>query len=93
VLAIPASGAIGAPIATSLLELNGLLGLAGWQWMFLLEGLPTIVLGFVVLRLLTDRPANAAWLPDANRAWLQSTLERERASVEAVHSQSACSAV
>lgn len=87
VLAISASGAIGAPIATSLLELNGLLGLAGWQWMFLLEGLPTVVLGFVVLRLLTDRPANAAWLPDENRAWLQSTLERERASVEAVHSQ------
>src|ERR1700759_2220285 len=85
--AIPASGAIGAPVATRLLELNGLLGLAGWPWMFLLEGLPTVVLGFVGLRLLTDRPANAAWLPDENRAWLQSTLERERASVEAMHSQ------
>jgi ACS family tartrate transporter-like MFS transporter len=87
VLAIPASGAIGAPIATSLLELHGMLGLAGWKWMFLLEGIPTVLLGFVVLRLLTDRPENATWLPPENRAWLQTTMARERASVEAVHSQ------
>jgi ACS family tartrate transporter-like MFS transporter len=87
VLAIPASGALGAPLATSLLALNGIFGLAGWQWMFLLEGLPTVVLGFVVLRLLTDRPANATWLPPENRAWLEATMQRERASVEAAHSQ------
>ena len=87
VLAIPASGAIGAPIATSLLELNGVFGLAGWKWMFLLEGIPTVILGFVVLRRLTDRPANAIWLPPANRSWLETTMARERASVEAVHSQ------
>jgi ACS family tartrate transporter-like MFS transporter len=87
VLAIPASGAIGAPIATSLLELNGYFGLAGWKWMFLLEGLPTIVVGFVVLRLLTDRPASATWLPPENKAWLEATMAQERASVEAVHSE------
>jgi MFS transporter, ACS family, tartrate transporter len=87
VLAIPASGAIGAPLATSLLELNGLFGLAGWKWMFLLEGLPTVILGFVVLRYLTDRPANATWLAPEKRAWLEATLERERAAVEAVHSR------
>ena len=87
VLAIPASGAIGAPIATSLLELNGVFGLAGWKWMFLLEGIPTVLLGLVVLRLLTDRPANAIWLAPANRSWLETTMARERASVEAVHSQ------
>ena len=87
VLAIPAAGAIGAPIATSLLELDGLLGVAGWKWMFLLEGLPTVVLGFIVLRLLTDRPENATWLAPQNRNWLETTLDRERASVEAVHSQ------
>ena len=87
VLAIPASGAIGAPLATSLLELNGMFGLAGWKWMFLLEGIPTILFGFVVLRLLTDRPANATWLAPASRAWLETTMARERASVEAVHSQ------
>jgi ACS family tartrate transporter-like MFS transporter len=87
VLAIPASGAIGAPVATSLLELNGVFGLAGWKWMFLVEGVPTVLLGFVVLRLLTDRPANATWLPPENRAWLEATMQRERAAVEAVHSQ------
>ena len=87
VLAIPASGAFGAPVATSLLELNGVFGLAGWKWMFLLEGIPTVLLGFVVLRLLTDRPANATWLPPENRAWLEATMARERASVEAVHTQ------
>jgi len=85
VLAIPASGALGAPIATSLLELNGVFGLAGWKWLFLLEGIPTVLLGFVVLRLLTDRPANATWLPPENRAWLEATMARERASVEAAH--------
>ena len=87
VLAIPCSGAIGAPLATSLLELHGIFGLAGWKWMFLLEGLPTVILGLFVLRYLTDRPANATWLPPEQRTWLEQTLERERAQVEAVHSQ------
>jgi ACS family tartrate transporter-like MFS transporter len=87
VLAIPASGAIGAPIATSLLELDGWFGLQGWKWMFLLEGVPTVILGFVVLRYLTDRPSKATWLTAEQRAWLEGTLERERAVVEAVHSQ------
>ena len=86
VLAIPASAAIAAPIATSLLELNGVLGLSGWKWLFLLEGIPTVALGFVVLRKLTDRPANATWLPSAQRIWLEETMARERASVEAAHS-------
>jgi MFS transporter, ACS family, tartrate transporter len=87
VLAIPASGAIGAPIATSLLELDGWFGLQGWKWMFLVEGVPTVILGFVVLRYLTDRPSKATWLSPEQRAWLEGTLERERAVVEAVHSQ------
>src|ERR1700744_3023936 len=87
VLAIPASGALGAPVATSLLELNGVFGLAGWQWLFVAEGIPTVLLGFAVLRLLTDRPANATWLAPENRAWLEATMARERASVEAVHSE------
>ena len=87
VLAIPCSGAIGAPIATSLLQLDGFLGLQGWKWMFLLEGIPTVILGFFVLRYLTDRPANADWLSPERRAWLEATLERERAAVEAVHSR------
>jgi ACS family tartrate transporter-like MFS transporter len=87
VLAIPAAGAVGGPLASSLLELNGWLGLAGWKWLFLLEGVPTILFGFVVLRLLTDKPENADWLPAENRAWLRATLDEERSRVEAAHSQ------
>jgi MFS transporter, ACS family, tartrate transporter len=87
VLAIPCSGAIGAPIATSLLELDGLFGLQGWKWMFLIEGVPTVILGLVVLRYLTDRPAKATWLTPEQKAWLESTMERERSVVEAVHSR------
>ena len=87
VLAIPCSGAIGAPIATSLLQLDGFLGLQGWKWMFLVEGIPTVILGIFVLRYLTDRPADADWLSPERRAWLEATLERERAVVEAVHSR------
>ena len=85
VLAIPASGALGAPLATSLLELQGYFGLAGWQWMFLLEGVPSVILGCAVLRFLTDRPVNATWLPVDQRAWLIATMAAERASVEAIH--------
>lgn len=87
VLAIPASSAIGAPLASSLLELHGLWGLAGWRWMFILEGLPTVILGFVVLRRLTDRPSNATWLNPRQREWLETTLTRERALVEVTHAR------
>jgi len=86
-LGIPCSGAIGGPLATTLMQLDGVLGLTGWKWMFLLEGLPSIVLGFVALRYLTERPANADWLPVDQRTWLQETLQREQEAVEATHSR------
>jgi MFS transporter, ACS family, tartrate transporter len=86
-LAIPVTGVIGGPLATSLLELNGVFGLAGWQWMFLVEGVPSILLGFVVLRYMTDQPAKADWLTVQERDWLESVLERERHEVESVHSR------
>jgi len=68
-LALPLSSVIGAPISTSLLSVNWY-GIAGWRWMFALEALPTIVLGVVVLRWLTDRPAQATWLAPDEKAWL-----------------------
>ncbi|HBK07181.1 MAG TPA: MFS transporter [Acetobacteraceae bacterium] len=86
VLALPAANVIGAPLGSSLLELHGFLGLAGWRWMFVLEGIPSVILGFVVLRRLTDRPAKADWLSPAQRAWLETTLANERALVESAHS-------
>lgn len=86
-LAIPITGVIGGPLATSLLELNGVLGLAGWQWMFLVEGTPSVLLGFVVLRYMTDRPSRATWLSVKERRWLEITLDRERQEVESLHSK------
>lgn len=87
VLAIPVSNALGAPLASSLMELHGLLGFAGWKWMFVLEGLPTVILGCFVLRFLTEHPVNATWLDPRQRAWLQDTLARERVAVEQEHSR------
>jgi sugar phosphate permease len=70
---------IGAPLSTSLFHLSGFLGLAGWQWMFLIEGALGIILGIVTLSYLTDSPEQAAWLEPAERAWLRAELEREPA--------------
>ncbi len=83
-LAVPFNGVIGAPLATSLMQIGGW-GLHGWQWLFLLEGVPSILLGFAVIAYMTDRPHKAKWLNDEERAWLESTLQRERTTVEAVH--------
>jgi MFS family permease len=76
--AVPVSGVIGAPLSGALLSLNGLFGLAGWQWLFLMEGLPAILLGIIVLVYLTDRPETVEWLSSAEKDWLVSTLAAER---------------
>src|SRR5689334_20242442 len=60
--ASPIAVIVGAPLSTWILHLDGAAGLRGWQWLFLIEGLPAVVLGLVVLMVLTDRPADAAWL-------------------------------
>jgi MFS transporter, ACS family, tartrate transporter len=78
--AVPVSGVIGGPLSGALLTLNGLFGLAGWQWLFLVEGLPAILLGVIVLVYLTDRPETATWLSSAERDWLVSRLATERSS-------------
>jgi len=61
-VAIPISSVVGGALSGGLLQLNGLAGLAGWKWLFILEGLPVAILGFVVLAVLTERPEDAAWL-------------------------------
>ena len=76
--AIPVSGMIGGPISGWLLGLGGRFGLTGWQWLFLLEGLPAVVLGVVVLRFLPDGPAVAPWLSLEQREWLAARLAAER---------------
>lgn len=77
-IAIPLSGAVGGPLGGWLLGFDGLWGLAGWQWLFLVEGVPAVLLGLVVLRWLTERPADADWLPPAQRDWLVGRLRAEQ---------------
>jgi ACS family tartrate transporter-like MFS transporter len=71
------AGVIGGPVSGALLSLNGVAGLAGWQWLFLLEGVPAILLGVVVLFYLTDYPEQAEWLQAEERAWLSERLKSE----------------
>ena len=77
-MAAPVAIIIGAPISNRLLTLHGALGLHGWQWLFLIEGLPAVLLGFVALRALTDRPGEAQWLTERQREWLTRTMDAER---------------
>ena len=81
--AAPLSGVVGGPLSGALLGLHQKSGLAGWQWMFLLEGLPAIALGALVWATLVDRPELAGWLRSEQREWLQRTLEQEKAAVAA----------
>lgn len=77
--AIPIASFVAAPLSGLLLQLHGL-GLKNWQWMFLLEGVPSVLLGLVVLGFLTDRPAQATWLTEEQRGWLASEMDAERAA-------------
>ena len=75
---------IGSPIGGLLMGLDGFLGLHGWQWLYILEGLPAVIMSFVTWRLLTDRPQNATWLTAEQRTWLQERLASERTQREAI---------
>jgi MFS transporter, ACS family, tartrate transporter len=77
-VAIPVAGLIGSPISGAILYMDGLLGLGGWQWIFILEALPAVLLGLAAYIWLTDRPEHAKWLSDGQRQWLSATLELER---------------
>lgn len=81
--AAPLSGVLGGPISGALLNLQGRMGLAGWQWLFLMEGLPAILLGGVVLAFLTNRAEDAHWLTEEQRSWLLDKLKNEQAPVGA----------
>jgi MFS family permease len=70
---------VGAPASTSIFHLSGVLGLAGWQWMFLIEGALGVTLGLITLVYLTDTPKDAKWLEPDERAWLIAAMEREPA--------------
>ncbi|KMO37102.1 membrane protein [Methylobacterium tarhaniae] len=86
-LAIPFSSIVGAPVSGALLNITGA-GLDGWQWLFILEALPSIVMSVVVIVYLTDRPMLATWLRDDEKAWLEARLEAERKQKVAVEHMS-----
>ena len=75
--AAPLSTAIGSPISGALMELPKLLGLMNWQWLYIIEGLPAILLGLLTLKVLTDKPEQATWLETEERIWLTETLKSE----------------
>jgi ACS family tartrate transporter-like MFS transporter len=82
-VAVPVSSVIGAPISGLLLGLDGAMGFKGWQWLFIIEGIPSVLLGIVTWFYLTDRPAKADWLTAEQKAWLSAKLESEIAAKQA----------
>ncbi len=82
--AVPLSAAVGSPISASLLGLKGVGGFAGWQWLFIAEAAPSLVLAVVTYFYLTDRPADAKWLDPEQRAWLTARLASEDKARESV---------
>ena len=91
--AIPLSTVIGAPVSGLILGLNGVLGLAGWQWLFILEAVPALILSVFVLLYLTDYPAEASWLEGDERDWLVARLALERRQRESAHNFSVMEAL
>ena len=79
------AGVVGGPISSALLQLDGALGLRGWQWLFIVEGIPALLLAPVVWRRLDGGPEDATWLTDAERGWLLATLRAEAAAVPGAH--------
>ncbi|HEY0328415.1 MAG TPA: MFS transporter [Rhodopseudomonas sp.] len=77
--AAPLSTVLGSPVSGALLEMHGLMGLSGWQWMFIVEAIPALILGVVVLFYMTDRPEQAKWLKPDERNWLVGTMDAETA--------------
>src|SRR5246127_2927858 len=83
-VALPVAGLIGSPISGAILYLDGALGLGGWQWIFILEAVPALLLGFAAFIWLTDRPQHASWLTREQQQWLVAKIEAERRRVPRV---------
>jgi ACS family tartrate transporter-like MFS transporter len=84
-IGIPLSVVFGGPLSGWLLGFDGNLGLKGWQWLFVVEGLPAVFLGFVVLVFLTDKPSDARWLTPEQREWLSARMAAEHLAAEKKH--------
>ncbi len=86
--AIPLSNILGSIVSGFLLELDGWMGLAGWQWLFVMEAIPAVILGIAFWAFMTDWPSDAHWLSQAQRDWLVSRLAAEKTRREAIRSYS-----
>ncbi len=86
-LGIPLSSVIGAPLSGAIMQwMDGVMGVKGWQWLYVLEAMPAVVLGFGVLVFLADRPTEARWLTSRQRAWLAAEFARESPAPTESHS-------
>ena len=81
-IAQPVANAVASIASAAILEMDGMLGVKGWQWIFIIEAMPAVLLGLVILRSMTDRPAHADWLAEDERDWLQTRLDSESRQVE-----------
>jgi len=84
-VAVPISSVVAGPVSGELLRMDGIAGLSGWKWLFLLEGLPVAVLGLMALNVLADRPEQATWLTDVERAVVRDRIGGERREREVRH--------
>jgi MFS transporter, ACS family, tartrate transporter len=85
--AVPVSYIFASLISGAILELNGTFGISGWKWLFILEGLPPVLLGIVGIFYLTDRPQQASWLSQEQKAWLIGALDRDAKATGVVHGE------
>jgi len=83
-VAIPAANFIGSPISGAILSLDGWFGMRGWHWLFILEGIPAVLLGVAAFFVLSNRPDSASWLTSEQRNWLSSTLAAENTQRKAI---------
>ena len=83
-VAIPLSSFLGSPVSAALLQMDGIAGLCGWQWLFVMEAIPAVLLGLAALAFLPSRPSEAAWLTPAERAWLSERIAADRGAASPV---------
>ncbi|HEY5929318.1 MAG TPA: MFS transporter, partial [Burkholderiales bacterium] len=84
-VAVPVANGLASVISGAILGMDGIWGLRGWQWVFIIEAVPAVLLALVVLKYMTDRPALATWLTADERDWLEEELQSERRTVETRH--------
>lgn len=80
IIGAPLSAVFGGPVSGLLLEMNNILGLKGWQWLFIVEGIPASILGVIAFFYLTDRPSDTKWLAPEQKRWLETRLDSERSA-------------